>query len=171
MLNLLNSSALRRKQVAALHDQMVTRARAPVFYAALEVPDTIDGRFDILSLHAYLLLERLKAVGATALSQGLMDTLFLGWDEGLRDLGAGDMGMGRKMKSLANAFYGRMKAYGEAADEAAFAMAIVRNIYRGRPGHDKAAATLAAYAGTARAALAGSDVTDGIADFGPLPQI
>jgi cytochrome b pre-mRNA-processing protein 3 len=171
MLNFLGSSGARRKTVTALYDQLVTRSRAPVFYAKLGVPDTIDGRFDMLALHAFLLLERLREVGASEVSQGVMDSLFVGMDEGLRDLGAGDMGMGRKMKSLANAFYGRMKAYGDASGEAALAQAIQRNIYREQAGHEKAAAILATYMLAARMELKGADVAKGNADFGPLPQV
>ncbi len=171
MLNLFRSSRAHRKQISALHDQLVRQARAPVFYAGLGVPDTLDGRFDVLALHAHMLFERLHAAGARRLSQGLLDSLFLGLDEGLRDLGAGDMGMGRKMKNLANAFYGRMKAYSDARDVPVLANAIVRNIYREQPGHEDAAAILAAYVLQARQTLAEADVINGIVDFGPLPRV
>lgn len=171
MLNILRPNTARRRLIRRLYDQLVSRARAPVFYAALQVPDSLDGRFDMLALHAFLLLERVKQTGDRPLSQGLMDALFIGLDEALRDMGAGDMGMGRKMKKMANAFYGRMKAYGEAGDETALADAVVRNIYRGEAGNEKAAAIIAGYMVSARAHLAQSDITTGAADFGPLPQV
>lgn len=171
MLNILAPFSARRRLIGQFYDQLVSRSREPVFYAGLGVPDSLDGRFDLLVLHAFLLLERLQQTGDRALSQGLTDTLFIGLDEALRDMGAGDMGMGRKIKKMANAFYGRAKAYGEAGDEAALADAILRNIYRSESGHEKAATILAAYVVSARAHLAQTDIRAGTADFGPLPQV
>ena len=78
----------------------------------------MDGRFDLVALHAWLVLERLKAAGMDAAAQALTDILFVGFDEALREQGTGDMGMGRRMKAFANAFFGRLAAYGGATDEA-----------------------------------------------------
>jgi cytochrome b pre-mRNA-processing protein 3 len=86
----------------------------------------------------------------------------------LRELGAGDIGMGKRVKKLASAFYGRMRAYDEAQDEAAMEAALVRNLYRGasQPG----AKALARYVLGAKARLKACEVENGVLDFGPLPD-
>lgn len=170
MLNVLGKSENRKRLVARLHGAVVARAREPVFFAGLGVPDTVDGRFDLMALHAWLLLDRLKEAGLNDLSQGLTDALFLGFDEGLRDLGAGDMGMGRRMKKLADAFYGRLHAYGASADADAMTQALQRNLYRGAADCSDRAAAVGYYAFAARAHLARADAAAGIVDFGPLPK-
>jgi cytochrome b pre-mRNA-processing protein 3 len=163
MLNLLRNSAARKKNGRALYDGLVSRAREPVFFADFGVADSIDGRFDVLAFHAWMVLTELK--GAPA-AQGLTDTIFTGFDEAMREQGAGDMGIGHKLKAMANAFYGRMSAYDAAKDEAALAQALARNLWRGAP-LDARARALAAYAMRARALLRQS-LPDGL-DFGPLP--
>ncbi len=163
----------KRSEQKALADRLCAelgqRARAPVFFRALDVPDTIDGRFDLLALHAWLVLERLQTMGRRDLAQAVTDRLFTGFDEGLRNLGAGDMGMSRRMKKMAQAFYGRLKAYTEAQDEKELAGAIARNVFRG-PGHDEAARLLAMYTKMARVHLSAVDMSLGNIDFGPLPN-
>ncbi len=168
MLNLLRKSAKHKRLAAALQEQLVARARQPVFFAGLGVPDSMDGRFDLVALHAWLVLERLKAAGLAPEAQALTDGLFLGFDEALREQGTGDMGMGRRMKAMANAFFGRLKAYSEAADEAALAEALARNVWRGAAGGERVL-RLARYVQSARTALAGCDVGAGTLDFGALP--
>jgi cytochrome b pre-mRNA-processing protein 3 len=167
MLNSRRKSETPRRAAQSLHAAIVTRARAPVFYAELGVADSVDGRFDLIALHAWLVLERLRAAGLNDLSQALTDALFVGFDEGLRDLGAGDMGMGRRMKKIADAFYGRLKAYGESAGEDALREALMRNLYRGAA-CDRVA-DVVRYVLAAKEQLANADVASGIADFGPLP--
>ncbi len=97
MLNALSRSRGRKQAVAGLYAALVGRARAPVFYAELGVPDTVDGRFDLIALHAWLVLDRLRAAGLNDLSQELMNTIVLGFDEGLRELSSGDMGLGKRL--------------------------------------------------------------------------
>jgi cytochrome b pre-mRNA-processing protein 3 len=155
-----------RAQAGRLHAAIAAAARVPQFYTALGVADSLDGRFDMVALHSWLILERLEALGARDHAQALTNILFDGFDEGLRELGAGDMGMGRKIRKLANAFYGRMQVYGGAPDEAAMAEAIWRNIYRGDESLRAAAGTLARYALAARANIAGQDLRDALPDFG-----
>jgi cytochrome b pre-mRNA-processing protein 3 len=104
-------------------------------------------------------------------SQGVVDSLFVSFDESLRDLGVGDIGIGHRMKKMADAFYGRLSAYGDAKDAAAMKEAIVRNLYRGEAGHEKDAAVIADYIARARPSLAQSDLAGGTADFGALPVI
>lgn len=168
MLKVLARSAARRQAVARLYSAAVERARATVFFTTFGVPDTIDGRFDLLTLHAWVVLERLRAEKMNDLAQGFIDTLFIGFDEGLRDLGAGDMGMGRRMKKIADAFYGRLSSYGASGDVAALGVALSRNLYRGS-GTAEHADSMARYVESARANVARSDIAAGLVDFGPLP--
>ncbi len=168
MLNLLRKSTARKREGARLYDLLVARAREPVFFRGFGVADSIDGRFDMVALHAWLALSALKAVGAGEAAQGLTDAIFIGFDEAMRERGAGDMGLSRKMKAFANAFFGRVAAYETAADADALAVALARNLYRGTE-VDRRCRVLAAYALAARASLAAS-VPKGL-DFGPLPEV
>jgi cytochrome b pre-mRNA-processing protein 3 len=169
MLNMPGKSKTRSQQVQSLFAALVKRAREPVFYTRFNVADTLDGRFDLLALHAFLLLERLREAGEGDLAQGLIDTIFLSFDEGLRELGTGDMGIGRRMKVMADAFYGRMQAYQASGDSAALAAAVHRNLYRGAEGREVQSEAMAQYMLQARERLAQSEIGAGPADFGPLP--
>lgn len=167
MLNAFRKSRGRSRDARRLHAAIVARAREAVFYAELGVPDTIDGRFDLLALHAWLVLDRLREPGINDVSQALIDTIFLGFDQGMRELGAGDMGMTRRMAKMADAFYGRLAAYHAAADVDSMAATLTRNLYRGVACEH--AARVARYALAARERLAQQDPTSGRCDFGPLP--
>src|SRR6185312_11736478 len=116
-----------------------------------------------------LALEQLGAADLNDLSQELTNTIFTGFDESLRDLGSGDMGIGRRIKKLADAFYGRLAAYHAAtADAGAMQSALSRNLYRGTAsGHE---ARIADYVMSARARLETQDLGTGRIDFGPLPK-
>ena len=168
MLNALRRGKDRRLAAARLNQVLVARARNPVFFLRLGVQDTFDGRFDLVVLHAWLVLDRLADAGATALSQAFVDTIFITFDEALRELGAGDIGLGRRVKKLANAFYGRMQAYGDAKDEAGMEAALVRNLYRGAP--NAGAKILARYVLSAKARIAACDLENNVLDFGPVPD-
>ena len=117
----------------ALYLALVRQAREPAFYAAHGVPDTLDGRFDMIVLHATLVLLRLKAAGASAgpLAQALFDILFADMDRSLREMGVGDMGVGKRVKQMGKAVYGRLAAYesGLAGEDAALEAAVARNLY------------------------------------------
>jgi cytochrome b pre-mRNA-processing protein 3 len=168
MLKVLRRLGDRKRLAEGLAARLTARAREPIFFLELGVPDTLDGRFDLLTLHAWLVLERLSA--ERDLSQSLIDTLFIQFDEGLRQLGVGDIGIGHRVKKMADAFYGRLKAYGEAKDEGELAAAILRNIYRSDERHGDAARAFATYAMSARARLAEANVASGELDFGPMPM-
>lgn len=170
MLNLLRKSAARKEFAARLEAQLVARARDPYFFRTLNVPDTVDGRFDLVALHGWLVLERLKGAGMDAIAQALTDGLFIGFDEALREQGTGDMGMGRRMKAIANAFFGRLAAYSGAKDATSLAEALARNVWRGASVDDRARA-LAGYVASARIALARADLAAGVLEFGPLPAL
>lgn len=163
MLNAMRRSKERRLVAERIYAALVTRAREPVFFERFAVPDTLDGRFDLLTLHAWLVLARLKS--DAQLSQMLVDTIFTGFEEALREMGAGDMGMGRRVKKFADAFYGRLKAYGDAQDAPEMAAVLDRNLYRGAAG--TCAGEMAAYVMRTKERLASWD--NGAPDFGPLP--
>ena len=165
MLNLLRKSTARKQEDRRLYDGLVSRAREPVFFRDFAVADTLDGLFDVLALHAWLVLAELKG-GPGA--QALTDAIFTGFDEAMREQGAGDMGIARKLKAMADAFYGRMTAYDTAKDEGELATALAKNLWRGAAVDDRAR-VLAAYAVRARTSLKAS-LPDAL-DFGALPTI
>jgi cytochrome b pre-mRNA-processing protein 3 len=157
-----------------LYRAILARSREPVFYLEWNVPDTMDGRFDLLVLHVSLAFEALRGGGTAAAEVGseLADAVFAGFDEALRELGVSDFGMGRRIRRMANALYGRVESYAAAASAPELAMAVQRNLYRGRAERVGEAAGLAAYMMEARRHLS-SDFAALIAgkpDFGPLPQ-
>lgn len=149
----------------------MAQARKPAFYLAFRVPDTFDGRFDLATLHAFLVLERLRSSGCSGVAQAVVDDLFTGFDDALRELGASDMSMGRKLKSMADAFYGRLSAYREADDVSALSGAILRNVYRGDAARTPEAERLATYALACRSHLAAWTADNGPPDFAPLPEV
>jgi cytochrome b pre-mRNA-processing protein 3 len=102
-----------REAGRTLYARVVAQARQPAFYERLGVPDTVEGRFELYSLHVLLLIERLRGQGGEAgeVSQSLFDTYLKGLDHALRELGVGDLSVGRKMRKLGEAFYGRGKSY------------------------------------------------------------
>ena len=134
----------------SLYGAIVTQARSPAFYRDFGVADAIDGRFDLIVLHAFLLLEKLRACGApgAALSQEVVDLFFLDMDRSLREMGVGDMGVPRRIKTMAQSFFGRSTAYRQAAAggaRAALADAIGRNLFPDLEHAPPAAAALADY--------------------------
>lgn len=131
---LFSSDRRRRERVAReLYHAAVTQARQPDFYARLGVPDTVDGRFDLVVLHSFLIMRRLGRIeGAKSLAQALFDLMFADMDQQLREMGVTDLAVGRKVRQMAEAFYGRVAAYEAAMAEgpAALAQALERNLYR-----------------------------------------
>jgi cytochrome b pre-mRNA-processing protein 3 len=170
MLNALRRASARARAARSLYDALIFQARRPVFFADFGVPDSIDGRFDMVTLHAWLVLDRLRAADLMPLAERLRDTIFIGFDEALRDLGAGDMGMGRKIKAMREAFNGRMQAYDSADGETALAAAIVRNVFRGNEQRQSEALVIARYALASRIRLAGCDPRSGELEFADPPE-
>jgi len=152
-----------RRQAHELYAQVVAQARNPVFYSQWQVEDTVDGRFDVIILHLFLVLSRLERDRADAqveqLSRHLSEVFFADMDRSLREMGVTDTGVSVRIKKMAQAYYGRMKAYadtvGERAvpDETLLAEALRRNVYREREVEPQAVASLAAYMGRNYSAL------------------
>jgi cytochrome b pre-mRNA-processing protein 3 len=113
--------------------RVVEQARQPVFFAEFGVPDTLDGRFELICLHAFLYLHRLKfeRPRASALAQAFFDAMFADLDRALREMGTSDLRVGREIRRMAQGFYGRIRAYDEgiAADDAVLGAALARNLF------------------------------------------
>jgi len=129
----------RPAQVAgrALYARVVEQARSPALYRDLGAPDTVEGRFELYSLHVVLLLERLRLQDdqAAETSQALFDTYVRALDDALREMGVGDLAVGKKMRKLGEAFYGRAKSYLAALealpDRAPLEALLGRTVYAG----------------------------------------
>jgi cytochrome b pre-mRNA-processing protein 3 len=106
-------------------------ARAPDLFGEDRAPDTLTGRFEMMTAFAALALDRLKAApGAERVAQLFTDMLFRHFDAGLREAGVGDLSVAKRMKALAGEFYGRLGAYRPAfEDAAALAAALSRNVW------------------------------------------
>jgi len=113
--------------------RVVEQARQRVFFVEFGVPDTLDGRFELICLHAFLYLHRLKSERpqASALAQAFFDAMFADLDRALREMGTGDLRVGREVKRMAQGFYGRIRAYedGIAADDTVLGAALARNLF------------------------------------------
>ncbi|MEB3702854.1 Ubiquinol-cytochrome C chaperone family protein [Candidatus Bealeia paramacronuclearis] len=114
------------------YSEIVSQARNPVFYERLGVPDTLEGRFDCISLHMALALIvlKFKSGETNRFSQDLFDLFFADVDRNLREIGVGDLSVGRQVKKLASNFYGVLAAYeGCLQNPTLFASALERNLF------------------------------------------
>ncbi len=150
-----------RVVIDQLHGKIVAAARRPALYEDIGVPDTFEGRFEMVTLHAGLVMRRLKKLPGTGveLAHDLVDGVFRHFDVALREMGLGDVAVAKRLKRMAEAFYGRNKAYGEALDEPAgerLVGALARNVY-GAP--DVALAPMAA--GLAQFVRVAADALEG----------
>lgn len=119
----------------ALYTAAVGAARDPWAFEQLGVPDTLDGRFDMVGVQVFLLVHRLHTEGKAGkdLAQAVFDAMFADMDTNLREIGVGDMTVGKKVKAMWEAFNGRSTAYAtalEAGDAEALAAALDRNVWR-----------------------------------------
>ncbi len=127
-----------------LYGLAVQAARDPYYYERLGVPDTLDGRFDLVGLHAVLVIQRLRGLPkpGPAIAQAVFDAMFSDMDINLREMGVGDMALSKRMRAMWEAFHGRATAYEAplaARDAAALEAAIVRNVWRGEAASGAAA--------------------------------
>jgi cytochrome b pre-mRNA-processing protein 3 len=118
-----------------LYVDAVHQARRPEFYLHCDVPDTADGRFDMIVLHVVLVMRRLKRDRdqSAETAQALFDLMFADLDQNLREMGVGDIGIGKRVKAMAKSFFGRLAAYDfalSAEDDIALCAALRRNLYR-----------------------------------------
>ena len=162
----------------AVYQGIVAQARQPAFYAEHGVPDSLDGRFELLALHAFLVLRRLRLGGeqAAGLAQALVDGLILDMDRNLREMGAGDLGVGKRVKTMARGFYGRIAAYEAGLDggDDMLGAALERNLYGTTHAAPATVAVMAAYMRREAAALEKQGLPDLLAGkvaFGSPPGV
>lgn len=122
------------EQIAAegLYAALVAQSRQPVFYTDLGVPDSVDGRFDMVLLHSFIVLRRLGREGkaARSLSQAVYDVMFVDMDRAVREMGIGDLSVKKHIRRMMKAFNGRVAAYEEGLnDPEKMRDALRRNLY------------------------------------------
>ncbi|WP_245986600.1 ubiquinol-cytochrome C chaperone family protein [Azospirillum thermophilum] len=155
-----------RRAAAEFFATIAGQARNPVFYQQLGVPDSLDGRFDMVALHVFLVMRRLKGQGAEAArwSQALYEVMVADFEAGVMELGVGDSGISRKVKTMARGMAGRIQAYDAALQEAGDAtleVALDNNVYGTVLETDpQALATLVRYVRAADRLLAGQPLED-----------
>ncbi|OYX12984.1 MAG: hypothetical protein B7Z15_08885 [Rhizobiales bacterium 32-66-8] len=130
-------SLFRRKSpsdtIERLYGAIVAQARQPAFYMDFAVPDTVEGRFELLLLHTFLVCHRLKGASGDgqAMSQQVFDTFLDDMDRTLREMGVGDLAVPKRMKKIGQAFYGRTASYDNALVDGPGALeaSLARNVY------------------------------------------
>ncbi len=160
MIWLFRPNPLREAADLAYH-RVVEQARQPIFYTDYGVPDTLDGRFELTCLFAFLYLYRLKSEREEGrrLGRAFYDRMFADFDRGLRDLGSGDLRLGREIKRMGEAFGGRIRAYEEGlcGDDGLLAAALARNLFGTLRKPPRAVAAFASYLRAAALDLAHQD--------------
>jgi cytochrome b pre-mRNA-processing protein 3 len=162
-------------KIRSLYGAIVAQAREPCFYGDYGVPDTVEGRFDMMVLHVYLVSRRLMADGQeSAPAQEVFDLFFQDMDENMRELGVGDLSVPKKVRAMGEAFYGRAGAYNAALADGGdekLVSALDRNVFGGA-GNTQAARQLARYVRAADRALfaqSPSEIARGEVVF-PVPE-
>jgi cytochrome b pre-mRNA-processing protein 3 len=161
-----HASQARRAAAEQLYCDLVNQARMPVFYRELGVPDSPEGRFEMVGLHAALLVRRLRAEGTPgrALAQELFDLMFADMDESLRHLGIGELAVGKQIKRLAGHFYARLGTLDRAlasVPAAPLAPMLRTNVYHGgKPPAAQQLDALVRYVAAAEHGLQGQAVED-----------
>ncbi|WP_420132955.1 ubiquinol-cytochrome C chaperone family protein [Rhodopseudomonas sp.] len=123
-----------RGTIEAIYGMIVAQAREPAFYQQYGVADTVNGRFEMIVVHLWLVLRRILAIqDASTFAQALFDYFCSDLDANLRELGVGDLSVPKRMQAFGEAFYGRSAAYDLAMTEGedALAMALNRNVLDG----------------------------------------
>lgn len=134
-----------REQAASdLYLSAVEQARRPVYYTAFGVPDTLEGRYDMIVLHVWMVMRRLTRAGAEPVARALVELMFTDMDRNLREMGVTDLRVGKRVLNMAEAFYGRAGAYDralEAEEAGALTAALERNVFQsGKSGEGDPAA-------------------------------
>ncbi len=156
----------KQQAAARLYDRIVEQARSPAFYLELGVKDDLEGRFDLVVLHLHLVVRRLSTTdagqSAVDMAQAVFDTFFHDMDRSLRAIGVGDRSVGKKVKDMVRAFYGRTQAYEEALaapEDGALETALARNVFAGSA-DPAGAGRLARYCRAAAAEVSAQPVAD-----------
>jgi cytochrome b pre-mRNA-processing protein 3 len=136
--------------IDALYGAIVAQARAPAFYRSYGVPDTVNGRLEMILIHTFLFARRSRR-GPDVLQgmgQAVFDVFCDDMDANLREMGVGDLAVPKQMRKIGEAFYGRAKTYDaalDAHDMPGLTEAVLRNVYAGEPQHREGAGRLATY--------------------------
>lgn len=153
-----------KKRSQMLYQSVVDQARRPVFYDFYGVPDSIDGRFELICIHAFLIMDRLEQAGLPGrrTAQALFDVMFRDMEWSLREQGVGDLSIPKHVKRMMKGFNGRAHAYRDAAgDRQAMKRVLARNVYAtGAPPDDSVLAGLTDYIVRARACLAATPLDE-----------
>jgi cytochrome b pre-mRNA-processing protein 3 len=161
-------------QISRIYDQILAQARAPELYLAGGVPDTMEGRTDMMLLHLFLLMHRLREEKGEILevARDVCDRFFAELDRAMREMGVGDLTVPKKMRRIADIYAGCSSSYGNALaseDAGELPAALLRNVYGRREDRQMEAEVLAAYVRRAAAALAGTPSERLITDAIPYP--
>lgn len=138
------STRTKKPDLIPAYTAITRQARRPDHYGKGGVPDSFDGRFDMMALHVHLVLRRLRSDGVARddIGQELFDIFFRDMDQAMREAGVGDLGVGKKIRKMAQAYYGRAAAYDEAlgrdapadtAQKPALIDVLLRNLYPETP--------------------------------------
>jgi cytochrome b pre-mRNA-processing protein 3 len=146
------------EDIGKIYNIVVSQSRRPELFAEFSVADTLDGRFDLLSLHMCLIFKRLKLEDNSykQFAQSLFDFMFQDMDRSLREIGVGDLSVGKRVKEMGRAFLGRLEVY-EAVikvNDISLEEALIRNVYRSDPLPSQNASELANYVRRVDAKLA-----------------
>jgi len=162
MFGLLRRQSPHRDTAERLYAAVTAQSRQPVFFADLQVPDSVDGRFDVLALHAWMVIDRIRQqADGEAIAQALFDAMFAHLDFAVREMGAQDLGVGRRIKVMAEGLHGRALAFRTAIaepDPMALQDVLRRNVFGKAEPSDDAVTRLAAYVRSCVAALAALDL-------------
>ncbi len=177
MLSWLRRRSADRRKAKELYGAVVTQARQPMFYSGLRVPDTPAGRYEMIVLHMFLLLERLRSEGeaSRALTRDVIEAFVEDMDDAMREMGVGDLAVPKRVKRAAAGFYERAGDYRtglQAAEPEPLAEALARHIWLERGESERSSAQLlSAYARGVAAHLSGQDaatIMQGIVTFPPV---
>lgn len=169
MLNWLAKRADVARKADNLYGAVVAQARQPSFYADFDIPDTLEGRYEMIVLHLFLLLERLRqaATGDTNLSRALIERFVTDMDDCMREIGVGDLTVPKKVKKAAAGLYKRADAYRDAHATGPDALdAAFREMFRELPAGSIRTRELSRYVSDAAEALNRQDL-ERILQHGP----
>jgi cytochrome b pre-mRNA-processing protein 3 len=159
-----------------LYVAIVEQARQPNFYTICGVPDTVTGRFDLIALHCFLVMNRLKDGNTTRpLAQAISDVVVDDMDRNLREMGTGDLAVGKKVKRVMEGYFGRLEGYKQAlsGDDVGLAAALRRNLFAEATPSDGQLAAVVGYMRREAAGLGDQPIDRleaGYAAFGPPPS-
>lgn len=166
MLNWLKTRTEDRCKAKELYGAIVTGARQPAFYAECGVEDTPEGRYEMIALHLFLVLERLKGEGAEAdrIAQRVLEAFVTDMDDSMREMGVGDLSVGKKVKRSTAGLYQRFAAYRVAVARSPSTMQQpLAEFMPGLQGSARGAQAIATYAATSAKDLAGLDLASVLA--------